>query len=248
MKQFDVLLDNKITQRQFDVFIEDKSKKYQFDILINNNSTECDIVILSLPYRDTFAAINNLVLSQRMNLLSRKIITANNIQELIADVSGIIKKYPERVKQNIEITSNIDEITKYSLFKSENELISISNVKDLFYRVHISGNTTAEIVADIDEVARKYIVPANDPLMLNLHTDSAVLKKVSSGKNSLSISSGEVEVSETQYTALSKSVLEIIANIEILAKRWRQLSDMDDSALNEFDMITLEELDYITIN
>lgn len=189
-------------------------------------------------------------------------IFASPLQYIIARSIG-------RVEFNTRLLLDSIHTTKYSLDKFMGDLelladIELSSLKDtalddlnlyfnvtpfdIFYMLTISGEATICLNAlSIDDYSLKKVLKDLDMaalLSVNVDDDFELTKFIEIN-NSLNLLADIADVLIQFVTPVSDMSLSCIARAGL--KRYRRLEDMDEFELSDFDDLSLEEVDFVTI-
>lgn len=220
----------------------------EYDVFLNKQP-EGEIIIYMLPYYGNFSVQNGLLIDAEVYAKITKKLHINDRIGLQAVVLSSNKHAFERVQNGIVITASTNFLAKKYVEDIETNIISIK-------------------VPDIDVVPTKVLYGADNSIGI---LESLSELKLCSEKFSSQLNIVQADISEMIKSSFEQcdgqimlmpaiddllyrdshlkgaSAIGLTAFASIMLKRYRLLYEMDDNAHEEFDDITLDELDYVLL-
>lgn len=192
----------------------------------------------------------------------------NGIELSTTDIEAVIEKFAGYANSGMELTQVVYNTLKYALERfnssvtldtsvfgaNEEKFLDINSamqlladVKNLCYRLTSGGNTSMELAALVLGTEIHFSFGrAFSNMAFNSKVSNDVLYKMEAPNVAIELTHSATE-SITQFMSLEDVAVEIAMAAEPILKRHRLLEEMDDSMLESYDDMSLEDLYYVII-
>lgn len=235
--------------KEYTIYINKSLPNGGFDICLNKTLTECDIVVYSIPFRESLTiADDGIVIKQFLeDLLAYKSIYPDSADITVSsDIAEFLKESFATLKSSIEINSTastaankifnpvgarieIDQMAEFIInsMTGINSSIQIG-INPVFFNLnkYFDTNSQFSIKSDIEE----FSATKQHSILSTMHFDSSM-----SIYYWLLIEPDPLEIS-------------ISGSIDLSNVRYRLLEEVDPYLLNEIDNMSLEDLELIVLD
>lgn len=192
----------------------------EFDIYLRRHLTECDIIVYSLPIRQSFTADDALIINSYIDGYTlQKHITANVGIDLIDRVEEMLKTSYEAIDIGMDVDANIEEFKKYVIEKASGSIAVTTNDLDVIEWSFIDAENGLEIYipAISTDVAKSTgIIP------VAIKFDQSVVHTLKTGflkiMPAVEILSAVADTNKQAFESADDDIT-LCANVESLAQR-----------------------------
>lgn len=240
-KEFNLFLDR--GPQKFELLIN--GGKEQFDLYLGRRTTECDIIVYSIPYRDGITAVSRLVLDSQARESMYKLLSAGSSAELDSWVAQMVMQCVERFCDSLTIQSKAE----FDLAKSlalEPLTIELAETGPLPMTAAVFIQAGSGIELGLAALETAYAVVHTEDRLEVAATVEEVVRKLETA-----VSAAELAVTARETLVkpagggTSSIVIDCSAGLSV--RRYRLVHEMDDDTLTTYDQQTLDEVDYITL-
>lgn len=219
----------------------------EFDIYLRGHLVECDLLVCSIPYRDFISISNDLILEAVLDgCLLRVFAVVQTGVEVDAAVIGTLKHSLLNLKSAVNPDAEITQINQVDYIGADTSAAIASTLRSFCYGLSFDASAATAVTAQVLDTDILH------PLGARYSGLALASEVVGTWARKFIIAESPISVMQEAVGTLTKALHPNNAGmfvetpaLNIAAKRYRRLSEMDDLALAEWDNMTFGELDYV---
>lgn len=219
----------------------------EFDIYLRGHLVEYDLLVCSIPYRDFISISNDLILEAVLDsCLLRVFAVVQTGVEVDAAVIGTLKHSLLNLKSAVNPDAGITQINQVDYIGADTSAAIASTLQSFCYGLSFDASASVGIMSQVLDTDILHPLGARySALALASEVTKTWAQKFIIAEPAATVTQEATgTLAKTLYPGNAGMVVKAPA-LNIAAKRYRRLREMDDLPLAEWDNMTFGELDYV---